>query len=175
MSQKTEAATAQRDENAWQPRLTTIRNGLTVSLAVALTLLALNPAKAQSDTPPHSAAPAVAPADLTAMEPLELGRSVAIQRCSNCHALTPEKTGFAAPLHSLYGRTSGTAEGYFFSPIMKNLAVEWSSSTLSNWLAQTTFDTPDIRMRHVGIEDPRTRQALIAYLGTLEGNRPKPE
>ncbi|MEO1282375.1 MAG: hypothetical protein AAFV69_11650 [Pseudomonadota bacterium] len=148
-------------------------HGLLATLAIALTILGTHPVWAQSSTPKHNAAPPVAPTDFSAMEPLELGRDVTIQRCSNCHSLSPDKKGFAAPLHNLYGRTSGTAEGYFFSPILKNLAVEWSSSTLSNWLAQTTFDTPDIRMRHVGIQDPRTRQALIAYIGTLEGNRPK--
>lgn len=132
------------------------------------------PVATQDPQPKHHAAPPVAPAHLTAMEPLELGRKLAMQRCSNCHALSTEgEKSLAAPLTGLFGRVSGTAEGYVFSPNLKNLAIVWSPRTLSNWLATTTFKTPDIRMRHTGIPDPRSRQALVAYLETLEGNQPK--
>lgn len=139
------------------------------ALAVAATqVLAV---AAHAADAPHTAAPPVAQPDLTAVPTLELGETLVRQRCANCHAIEPGATSFAAPLTGLFGRVSGTAEGYVFSPNMKNLAVSWSPETLDNWLAATTFDTPDIRMRHVGIPDARSRAAVIAYISTLEGNR----
>lgn len=138
--------------------------------ALALVMAAGSPGLAQDA--PHTAAPPVAQPDLTAVPTLELGETLVRQRCANCHAIEPGASSFAAPLTNLYGRVSGTAEGYLFSPNMKNLAVAWSPSTLDNWLTATTFDTPDIRMRHVGIPEPRSRAAVIAYISSLEGNAP---
>ena len=53
---------------------------------------------------------------------------------------------------------------------MKNINIAWSPSILDNWLEQTTFDTPDIRMRHVGIVNEVQRTAVITYLKSLPGN-----
>lgn len=138
---------------------------------MSLAIVTFAAPSAMAESPPHTAAPSVAPVDLNAMPPLELGRAIAAQRCSNCHALAPGEASLAAPLTNLYGRKSGTAEGYTFSPNMIRLGVTWSESALDSWLTTTTFDTPDIRMRHVGIPEPRTRAALIAYINTLEGNK----
>lgn len=154
---------------------------LLLPIISALVLLVLTPIMAQAaetgnrDVPVHRAAPHVPRADLPDIPPVELGRQLATQRCSNCHALEPgsDKT-FAAPLYDLFGRRSGTMPGYQFSPNMKALGAIWTPKSLSEWLAATTFDTPDIRMRHVGLPEPRTRAALITYISTLRGNAPAP-
>ncbi len=125
---------------------------------------------------PSAFAPAQAaePANQTFQEEpkaiLDFGKMLVYQRCGNCHGLEPGDDRFAAPLNHLFGRKPGTIDGFTFSSNLKGIGTPWTPSTLDNWLAQTTFDTPDIRMRHVGIVNLQQRQAVIAYLKTLPGN-----
>ncbi len=116
--------------------------------------------------------PAQLPPRLPPMSEVEFGRLLVTQRCANCHAVALGEDRYAAPLHSLFGRKAGSLEGYTYSRNIKNLGIAWSASTLDNWLAQTTFDTPDIRMRHVGIPRQDQREAILAFLKTLPGNAP---
>ncbi len=101
---------------------------------------------------------------------LDFGKALVTQRCANCHALAEGEDRYSAPLHHLFGRDPGSIEGYTFSINMKNIGIAWSPSTLDNWLEQTTFNTPDIRMRHVGIINAVQRAAVIEYLKSLPGN-----
>lgn len=102
---------------------------------------------------------------------LEFGRMLVMQRCANCHAVAEGEDRFAAPLHHLFGREPGSIEGYTFSINMQRIGTPWTARTLEQWLTQTTFDTPDIRMRHVGIAQADQRNAVVDYLSTLPGNR----
>lgn len=114
--------------------------------------------------------PVQQPPRLPPMSEVEFGRLLVTQRCANCHAVAPGEDRYAAPLHGLFGRKAGSLDGYTYSRNIKNLGIAWSATTLDNWLAQTTFDTPDIRMRHVGIPQQDQREAILAYLKTLPGN-----
>ncbi|KUO65716.1 MAG: hypothetical protein APF80_12545 [Alphaproteobacteria bacterium BRH_c36] len=129
-------------------------------------------------SPPHAAEPALpataaepaAEPVMPYMEELEFGKLLVTQRCANCHGIAEGADRFAAPLHHLFGRMPASIEGYTFSINMKNIDIAWSPSTLDDWLKQTTFDTPDIRMRHVGITNEVQRTAVISYLKSLPGN-----
>lgn len=112
------------------------------------------------------------PPRLPAMSEIEFGKLLVTQRCANCHAVAIGEDRYAAPLHSLFGRKAGSLDGYTYSRNIKNLDIAWSAAILDNWLAQTTFDTPDIRMRHVGIPKQDQREAILAFLKTLPGNTP---
>lgn len=112
------------------------------------------------------------PPQLPPMSQVEFGKLLVTQRCANCHAVEIGQDRYAAPLHGLFGRKAGSLKGYTFSRNIKNLNIPWSVSTLNDWLTQTTFDTPDIRMRHVGIPKQDQREAILAFLKTLQGNAP---
>ncbi|MDX2257756.1 MAG: c-type cytochrome [Hyphomicrobiaceae bacterium] len=101
------------------------------------------------------------------MDRLAFGELLVRQRCANCHAIVQGENSLAPPLVGLIGRQAGTVEGYTYSPNIKNLGVVWSAGALDGWLAATTFDTPDIRMRHVGLPQPDQRAAVIAYIEML--------
>ncbi len=116
--------------------------------------------------------PAQPPPQLPPMSQIEFGKLLVTQRCANCHAVAIGQDRYAAPLHNLFGRKAGSLKGYTYSSNIKNLNVAWSASTLNDWLTQTTFDTPDIRMRHVGIPKEDQREAILAFLKTLHGNVP---
>lgn len=124
-------------------------------------------------SPTFAAGPQIQqPPRLPPMSEVEFGRLLVTQRCANCHAIAPGEDRYAAPLHGLFGRKAGSLDGYTYSRNIKNLGIAWSVSTLDNWLTQTTFDTPDIRMRHVGIPKQDQREAILAFLKTLPGNSP---
>lgn len=141
----------------------TQRYRATVSRRFALVALCL---------PAIAIAPAVLADDApeTIEAQLEFGELLAMQRCGNCHGLAEGDDRFAAPLHHLFGRMPGSIPGYTFSINIMNINTPWTPGTLDNWLEQTTFDTPDIRMRHVGITHRDQRSAVIAYLKSLPGN-----
>jgi len=171
-------APAQTVRETWQSihaKSAHTKSAMAISLAAvtAAAAIMITTSKAHADKPKHTAAPPVSEPIRPAVSELETGRDLVVQRCSNCHAIEEGADTFAPPLVGLFGRRSGTYEGFTYTPVMKNLNVEWSPSTLSDWLAATTFDTPDIRMRHVGLPDPILRRAVIAFIKTLPGNHEK--
>lgn len=127
----------------------------------------LKTATAETPAPQDPAALATTPV----VPDIEFGRMLVMQRCANCHAIAEGEDRYAAPLHHLFGRKAGSIEGYTFSRIIKDLNIPWSPSALDSWLEKTTFDTPDIRMRHTGIEKSDQRDAILAFLKTLPGNQ----
>ncbi|MDX2290086.1 MAG: c-type cytochrome [Hyphomicrobiaceae bacterium] len=146
-----------------------------VPAGLAVVAMAVAPASAISEDAkarvPHIVAPASEEPQLPPMDQLAFGELLVRQRCANCHGIEPGVTSLAAPLVGVFGRKAGSAPGYTFSPNIQNLGIAWTPQALDGWLAATTFDTPDIRMRHVGLPQPDQRAAVIAYLGSLPGNR----
>ncbi len=141
------------------------------ALASVLAFIALvSAAPASAGQPPAVTAPPVAEPQMPAMSQLEFGKMLVVQRCANCHATELGDDKFAPPLTNLFGRKAGSVEGFIYSPNIKNLDVAWSAKTLGDWLTATTHDTPDIRMRHVGVVEPTSREAILAYIATLPGN-----
>ncbi len=94
------------------------------------------------------------------------------QRCANCHAIKPGVKTFAPPLLGLIGRKAGSFEGFSYSQKIKGLDLIWTTAAVDDWLAGTTFKTPDIRMRHVGITQPALRKAVVEYISTLREQSP---
>lgn len=98
----------------------------------------------------------------------EIAELTVRQRCSNCHAVEADKDSFAPPLFGVIGRKAGSYKDFAYSPKISNLNITWTAAALDDWLAGTTFKTPDIRQRHVGIENPELRRAAVAYISTLK-------
>ncbi|MGH1419389.1 MAG: c-type cytochrome [Hyphomicrobiaceae bacterium] len=98
----------------------------------------------------------------------EMAKSTIRQRCSNCHAIEAGTKRFAPPLVGLIGRKAGSYEGFAYTKKIKDLNFNWTAEALNDWLAGTTFKTPDIRKRHVGIEQPELRKAVVEYITTLK-------
>ncbi len=98
---------------------------------------------------------------------IDYGREIVSQRCANCHATKPNEKLFAPTLFNLFGRKAGSVEGFPYTPKIKLLDLVWTPKSLNTWLKTTSTNTPDIRMRHVGIARDDEREAVIAYLKTL--------
>lgn len=89
--------------------------------------------------------------------------------CAICHSLAPDDHTRAGPsLHGVFGRPIASAEGYDYSPALRNLDIVWSPQTVSD-LFEFGPDayTPGSRMPDQRVSDPADRAALVDYLARI--------
>ncbi len=88
----------------------------------------------------------------------------AFAACAACHTRTPGAPHqFGPNLHNLIGRKAGTAEGFAYSPAMRDSGIVWNAQTLDEYLAGPAQRVPGTRMT-LATDDPASRQAIIRYL-----------
>lgn len=114
-----------------------------------------------ADGPPATPQPATAP---PAFNLADYGATVYEQRCSNCHAIENGAPSIAPPLFRLFGRRAGSVTGYAYSPKLQDSNLVWDAASLNDWLSQSTIATPDIRLRHAGLNDAIQRDAVVAFI-----------
>lgn len=86
--------------------------------------------------------------------------------CAVCHSLTPDAEQRAGPtLYRVFGRKIGTAEGYDYSPHLREMEIVWTPETVSELFEYgPTAYTPGSRMPEQRIPSASDRQALIEFL-----------
>lgn len=94
------------------------------------------------------------------------GQALFEKRCTGCHALDRNKQGPA--LQGVYGRTSGTAQGYAYSDALKKSAIVWDDKSLDRWLSDPDQFIAGNNMDFL-VAKPQERGDLIAYLRRESG------
>jgi cytochrome c len=90
-------------------------------------------------------------------------------RCLACHALAYDRVG---PRHcNLLGRRAGSVPGFEYSPAMKRSRLVWDEKSLDRFLADPPKAVPGTTMTYAGVQDPKERADLIAYLRTATCDR----
>lgn len=89
---------------------------------------------------------------------------IGFTQCKACHSLEAGKNGIGPSLHGLFGRQSGSAPGYNYSPAMKAANVTWGEDTLFKYLADPKAFVPGDKMAFPGVKDEQKRRDVIAYL-----------
>ena len=118
---------------------------------------------APAETPAEANPP---PTELTGTA--AIGRELYLARCSNCHSNKAGETLFAPTLRGVIGRKAGGMEGFPYSEKLQNLDFAWTPDSLRGWLSTQSLESPILRMRHLGVEDPGDVQALVEFLATLK-------
>lgn len=91
------------------------------------------------------------------------------ERCAACHSLDRDRTG---PRHcGLFGRRAGSRPGFDYSQAMRGSGIVWNDATLDRFLAAPTKVVPGTAMGYAGVDDPRDRADLVAYLKAANGSR----
>jgi len=88
-------------------------------------------------------------------------------RCTVCHSAKAGENKIGPSLAGVFGRKSGTAPGYDYSPALKSAAITWDEQSLDKFLTNPAADVHGTKMV-ISIPSAEDRQNLIAYLMTLK-------
>jgi cytochrome c2 len=89
---------------------------------------------------------------------------VVFNKCKACHAVDEAKNKVGPYLVGVFGRPAGTAEGFKYSPAMKDSGVTWDEQTIAEYLANPRGYIKGNRMAFVGMKNQQDIADVIAYL-----------
>jgi cytochrome c len=87
--------------------------------------------------------------------------------CTGCHTIVAGQNGIGPSLRGVVGRKAGSLPGYAYSAALQKSGIVWTAQQLDTWLSGPMTMVPGTRMSFGGYSDPKQRQAVIAYLKTL--------
>lgn len=104
--------------------------------------------------------PAAAAADGDAA----LGQKIFL-KCKACHQIGPTAKNAVGPeLNGLFGRHSGSVEGYKYSDANKNSGIVWDETVFREYIHNPKAKVPGTKMAFPGLKDDKDIDNLIAYI-----------
>lgn len=93
--------------------------------------------------------------------------------CLACHSLDANVTGLPGPnLADLEGRRLGGDPDFSYSPVLNEAygtGEVWNQTLLDRFLSDPEGMFPGMWMSYQGIDDPKTREALVDFILRGEG------
>jgi cytochrome c len=129
------------------------------------------PAMAEPEDPAAKAMVATLPAPFNTGDPVN-GKAV-FARCRACH--TTEKGGpnMTGPnLWGVFGRKAASKSDYGYSDALKTQTYAWDAQHLDAWITSPRTVAPGTKMTFIGLDDPKDRRDVIAYLKTATEAKP---
>jgi cytochrome c len=95
-------------------------------------------------------------------------------QCRACHQVGETAKNAVGPvLNGLFGRKSGTIEGYSYSPANKNSGITWDEATFADYIKDPRAKIPGTKMVYAGLKDEQRIKDLIAYLKQFDASGKK--
>ena len=88
-------------------------------------------------------------------------------RCVVCHSPKAGENKIGPSLAGVFGRKSGSAPGYDYSPALKSAGITWDEQELDKYLTNPPADVHGTKMV-ISVPSAEDRQNVIAYLKTLK-------
>ncbi|WP_248311441.1 cytochrome c family protein [Bosea sp. ASV33] len=86
-------------------------------------------------------------------------------KCRACHQVGETAKNVIGPaLNGLFGRQSGTVEGYSYSPANKNAGITWDNASFADYIKDPKAKMPGTKMVFAGIKNDKEIADLAAYL-----------
>lgn len=86
-------------------------------------------------------------------------------KCRACHQVGETAKNTVGPvLNGLFGRHSGSIEGYSYSAANKNSGITWDEATFAEYIKDPRAKIPGTKMVFAGIKNEQEIKDLTAYL-----------
>ncbi|MBW8815605.1 MAG: cytochrome c family protein [Caulobacterales bacterium] len=95
--------------------------------------------------------------------------------CKSCHTLGQGGANMTGPnLYGIVGSKAGEGRNDFkFSDALKAANITWTPDKLDAWITKPAALVPGTKMTFAGLNDPKDRTDVIAYLMVQTGYKPK--
>ncbi len=86
-------------------------------------------------------------------------------KCRACHQVGETAKNTVGPvLNGLFGRKSGTVEGYSYSEANKNSGITWDEKVFAEYIMDPKAKIPGTKMAFAGIKNETEIKDLAAFL-----------
>ena len=86
-------------------------------------------------------------------------------KCRPCHQVGDTAKNIVGPkLNGLFGRKSGSVEGYNYTDANKNSGITWDEATFAEYIKKPAAKIPGTKMVFAGISDETEIKNLTAFL-----------
>lgn len=97
------------------------------------------------------------------------GQDVFAEHCAECHSVKEGKHKKGPSLFATLGRPAASLPGFAnYSAALKASGKTWTAPTLEAYITNPKAAVPGGTMKYDGLDDPKARADLIAYLATLK-------
>jgi cytochrome c len=95
-------------------------------------------------------------------------------QCRACHQVGESAKNAVGPvLNGLFGRHSGSVEGYAYSPANKNSGITWDETIFREYIQNPRAKIPGTKMVYAGLKDEQRINDLVAYLKQFDASGKK--
>jgi cytochrome c len=98
----------------------------------------------------------------------EAGRRV-FARCRSCHVLEEGVNRVGPSLYGIFGRETGSVEGFRYSEANANAGITWTHETMFEYLENPREYIPGTIMAFPGLRDEQDRADVVAYISANGG------
>jgi len=86
-------------------------------------------------------------------------------KCRACHQVGETAKNIVGPvLNGLFGRKSGSIEGFSYTDANKNSGIEWNEAVFAEYIKDPKAKIPGTKMAFAGIKNEQEVKDLTAFL-----------